>query len=111
MTKTIFNCVCVDISSEGKGVIKNGKDIIFCDGIFPGEKADVDILYHRAGVYFGKVKKLYNLSKDRIQPRCKICTSCGGCQYQQLDYKAQLKYKTKRVKEALTRIAHVKQEV
>lgn len=111
MTKTIFNCTCVDISSEGKGVIKNGKDIIFCDGIFPGEKADVDILYHRAGVNFGKVKKLYNLSKDRIQPRCKICTSCGGCQYQQLDYKAQLKYKTKRVKEALTRISKIDAEV
>ena len=111
ITKTIFNCTCVDISSEGKGVIKNGKDIIFCDGIFPGEKADVDILYHRAGVYFGKVKKLYNLSKDRIQPRCKICTSCGGCQYQQLDYKAQLKYKTKRVKEALTRISKIDTEV
>ena len=111
MTKTIFNCTCVDISSEGKGVIKNGKDIIFCDGIFPGEKADVDILYHRAGVYFGKVKKLYNLSRDRIQPRCKICTSCGGCQYQQLDYKAQLKYKTKRVKEALTRISKIDAEV
>ena len=62
-------------------------------------------------MFFGKVRKLYNLSKDRIQPRCKICTSCGGCQYQQLDYNAQLKYKTKRVKEALTRIAHVKQEV
>lgn len=111
MQKIVSNCLCVDISSEGKGVIKNGKDIIFCDGIFPNEKADVEILYHRAGVYFGKVKKLYNLSKDRIQPRCKICTSCGGCQYQQLDYKAQLKYKTKRVKEALTRIAHVKQKV
>lgn len=111
MQKIIFGCLCVDISSEGKGVIKNGKDIIFCDGVFPGEKADVEILYHRAGVYFGKVKKLYNLSKDRIQPKCKICTSCGGCQYQQLNYDAQLKYKTKRVKEALTRIAHVKQEV
>ena len=111
ITKTIFNCTCVDISSEGKGVIKNGKDIIFCDGIFPGEKADVDMLYHRAGVYFGKVKKLYNLSKDRIQPRCKICTSCGGCQYQQLDYKAQLKYKTKRVKEAITRISKIDADV
>ena len=111
MTKIISNCLCVDISSEGKGVIKNGKDIIFCDGIFPNEKADVEILYQRAGVYFGKVKKLYNLSKDRIQPRCKICTSCGGCQYQQLSYKAQLEYKTKRVKEALTRIAHIKCDV
>jgi 23S rRNA (uracil1939-C5)-methyltransferase len=101
----------IDLSSEGKGVVKIGKDIIFVDGLFPNEEADIEILYQRAGVYFGKVKKLYNLSKERIQPKCKICTSCGGCQYQQLDYKAQLKYKTKRVKEALTRIAHVKQEV
>ncbi len=111
MTKIISNCLCVDISSEGKGVIKNGKDIIFCDGIFPGEKADIEILYHRAGVYFGKVRKLYNLSEDRIQPRCKICTSCGGCQYQQYSYEAQLRSKTKRVKEALSRIAKVDTKV
>ena len=101
----------VDLSSEGKGVVKHYNDIIFVDGLFPNEEADIEILYHRAGVYFGKVKKLYNISKERIQPKCKICTSCGGCQYQQLAYAAQLKYKTKRVKEALTRIAHVKQDV
>ncbi len=108
MTKTIIKGKCVDISSEGKGVIKNGRDIIFCDGIFVGEEADIEILYQRAGVLYGKVKKLYNLSKDRIQPKCKVCTICGGCQYQQLDYKAQLDIKTKRVKDALNRIAHLK---
>ena len=101
----------VDLSSKGKGVVKYYNDIVFVDGLFPDEEADIEILYHRAGVYFGKVKKLYNLSKDRIQPRCKICTSCGGCQYQQLNYQTQLVSKTKRVKEALNRIAHVKQEV
>ena len=99
--------VATDLSSEGKGVVKYHNDIIFVDGLFPDEEADIEIMYHRAGVYFGKVKKLYNLSKERIQPKCKICTSCGGCQYQQLAYNAQLKYKTKRVKESLSRIAHV----
>ena len=98
---------CVDISSEGKGVVKNGRDIIFCDGLFPGEEADIEILYQRAGVLFGKVKKLYTLSKDRIQPKCKICTSCGGCQYQQIRYEKQLEFKTNRVKEAMKRIAHI----
>ena len=98
---------CVDISSEGKGVVKCGKDIIFVDGLFPNEEADIEILYHRAGVSYGKVRKLYQLSKDRIQPRCKICTSCGGCQYQQLKYSSQLFYKTKRVKDALKRIGGV----
>ena len=98
---------CVDISSEGKGVVKCGPDIIFCDGLFPGEEADVEVLYQRAGVSFGKVKKLYKLSKDRIQPKCKICTSCGGCQYQQIKYDAQLVFKTNRVKNAINRIAHL----
>ena len=98
---------CSDISSEGKGVVKIGKDIYFVDGLFNEEEADIEVLYQRAGVYFGKVKKLYRLSKDRIQPRCKVCTSCGGCQYQQINYQTQLEYKTKRVKEALRRIGNI----
>ena len=104
----IIKTICTDISSEGKGVVKYGKDVIFCDGLFPGETADIEILYRRAGVFFGKVRKLYNLSKDRIEPKCKVCSICGGCQYQQLNYQAQLLYKTKRVKDALNRIAHIK---
>ena len=102
---------CIDISSEGKGVVKYQKDIIFCDGLFIGEEADIEFLYQRAGVYFGKVRKLYSLSKDRIQPKCKICTSCGGCQYQQINYKKQLEYKTNRVKNAIKRIAKIDTKV
>ena len=102
---------CVDVSSEGKGVVKAGRDIVFCDGLFPNEEADIEILYQRAGVYFGKVKKLYTLSKDRIQPKCKICTACGGCQYQQIKYQKQLEFKTNRVKNAMQRIAHIDTEV
>ena len=102
---------CIDISSEGKGVVKVGRDIIFCDGLFPGEEADIQIIYQRAGVYFGKVKKLFALSRDRIQPKCKICTSCGGCQYQQINYQKQLEFKTNRVKNAINRIAHIDVEV
>ena len=110
MTK-IIQAKCTDISSEGKGVVKLGREVVFVDGLFPGEEADVEILYHRAGVNYGKVKKLYVLSKDRIQPKCKVCTSCGGCQYQQINYQAQLVYKTKRVKEALNRIGGIKSDV
>ena len=111
MQRNIIRGKCVDISSEGKGVVKVGKDIYFVDGLFIGEEADIEVLYQRAGVYFAKVKKLHTLSKDRIQPKCKVCTSCGGCQYQQINYKTQLEYKTKRVKEALNRIGGIKTPV
>ena len=107
----IIRSKCIDISSEGKGVVKCFKDTIFVDGLFIGEEADIELVYKRAGVWYGKIKKLYCTSKDRIQPKCKICTSCGGCQYQQLSYDAQLEIKTNRVKNALERIGHIKCEV
>ena len=33
----IVHGICIDLSSEGKGVIKLSKDIIFVDGLIPGE--------------------------------------------------------------------------
>lgn len=103
----VIRGICTDISSEGKGVVKDGKDIYFVDGLFVGEEAELQVQYSRSGVYFAKVSKLLKQSPNRIQPKCKICTSCGGCQYQQIDYKTQLEYKTNRVKNAMKRIAKV----
>jgi len=100
---------CVDISFEGKGVVKLSYGVVFVDGLFPGEEADIEILYKRAGSYFGRVARLINKSPDRIQPRCGVCTACGGCQFQQLSYKAQLEYKRNKVKDAFRR--HLKDEV
>jgi len=95
---------CIDVSNEGKGIVRYKKDIIFIDGLFLDEEADIEITYQRAGVYFGVIKKLYSFSKYRIQPKCKICSSCGGCQYQQISYDYQLILKTKRVKDAIKHI-------
>ena len=90
---------CIDISFEGKGVCKTELGIVFVDNCFIGEEAEIEILYKRAGNYFGKIKNLIVKSKERIQPKCKICSSCGGCQYQQISYNAQLEYKTNKVKD------------
>lgn len=100
---------CIDLSFEGKGVLKSEKGIVFVDGLFIGEEAEVYIQYRRAGQLYGKVRRLIKKSENRIQPLCGVCTACGGCQFQQLDYKAQLEYKTNKVKSALKR--HLKKDV
>ena len=102
---------CVDLSSEGKGIIKNYDKIIFVDGLFIGEEAEVELQYKRAQVYYGKIKKLNKISSYRIQPKCKVCSACGGCQFQQLSYEEQLRYKKHKVEEALIRIGHLKVKV
>ena len=43
MLNKIIRGKCTDISSEGKGVVKYHEDIIFCDGLFPNEEADIEI--------------------------------------------------------------------
>ena len=94
---------CVDLSFEGKGVVKLSYGTVFVDGLFPGEEAEIEIQYKRAGSFFGKVHRLISKSPDRIQPLCGVCTACGGCQFQQYDYSAQLKYKSNKVKDAFRR--------
>ena len=100
---------CVDLSFEGKGVVKLSYGTVFVDGLFPGEEAEIEIQYKRAGSYFGKVHRLIKKSEDRIQPLCGVCTACGGCQFQQYAYAAQLRYKQNKVKDAFRR--HLKKDV
>ena len=94
---------CVDLSFEGKGVVKLSYGTVFVDGFFPGEEAEIEIQYKRAGSYFGKVFRLIKKSPDRIQPKCGVCTACGGCQLQQLSYPAQLEFKRHKVEDAFRR--------
>ena len=98
-----FSGKCIDISFEGKGVVKTLYGTCFVDGLFPGEEAEIEIQYKRAGSYFGKVRRLIKKSEDRIQPLCGVCTACGGCQFQQYAYPAQLRYKTNKVRNAFKR--------
>lgn len=111
MKGQIVTANCIDLSFEGKGVAKFDQGIVFVDGLFPGEEAEIKITYIRAGTNFGKIKKLLSTSKDRIQPRCPVCTVCGGCQFQQLSYSAQLSFKKNKVKNAFLRTAKLDVEV
>ena len=97
---------CVDLTSEGKGVVKTGEQVIFVDALLLGEEAEIELTYSRKGVGYGKIKKLLSKSPDRIQPKCPVSTSCGGCVFQNATYEYELKYKKHKVEEALKRIGH-----
>ena len=105
--KNIITGKCVDISSEGKGVIKTVYGVIFVDALLLGEEAEIEVTYARKGVAYGKIKRLITKSIDRIQPLCPISTSCGGCVFQNVTYEYELRYKKHKVEEDLKRIGHL----
>ena len=98
---------CVDLSSEGKGIIKTVYGVIFVDSLLIGEEAEIEVTYVRNGVGYGKIKKLLSFSKERINPLCPISTACGGCTFQNASYEYELRYKKHKVEEDLKRIGHI----
>ncbi len=105
--KQIVSGECIDLSYEGKGVFKSGKDVVFVNDMYPGESGEVEIDYKRNGQLFGHVKHLSKKSKDREEPHCPYFYQCGGCQFQDYAYAAELLYKQNKVKEQFRKIAHM----
>lgn len=88
---------CLDLTRLGYGVVKIDDMIVFVPDLLPQEKALVKIIKVNKTYAIGKVIERYTQSKHRIQPKCSIFPSCGGCQLQHMDYEMQLKTKQAQV--------------
>jgi 23S rRNA (uracil1939-C5)-methyltransferase len=69
----------------------------------PGEEARVRIVDVERGRARGQLVGLRVASPRVVRPRCPHFGRCGGCQWQHLDYRAQLEQKTELVAAALRR--------
>jgi 23S rRNA (uracil1939-C5)-methyltransferase len=95
----------------GEALGRHDGKAIFVTGGLPGELVRVAVEDNRARFARGRVLDVIEPSPDRITPRCQHfgfdSTSCGGCQWQHIDYAAQLRYKTAIVREQLQRLGRI----
>ncbi len=96
------------LGSTGEGVGKVNGFTVFAHGGLPGETVKVKLESVKKTYAMGRVVDILQTSADRCEPVCPIYEECGGCQLQHLNYEVQLKIKTQQVKDALTRIGHLK---
>jgi 23S rRNA (uracil1939-C5)-methyltransferase len=97
----------IDIAEEGKGVGKTDDFVLFVDKAIPGDVADVQVYKSKKNFGEGKIVTLKEPSEYRVEPFCEHFGTCGGCKWQHMDYKGQLKFKQKSVADALGRIAKI----
>lgn len=81
----------IGINGEGIGYYK--KKPVFIDNVLIDEIVDVEITQEEEKYIFAKVKKIIKKSKDRVEPKCKLFSYCGGCQLQHVDYQKGLELK------------------
>ena len=93
-----------DLSHKGQGVGDYEGFTIFVPGVLIGDEVKVKIVRIRRNFALGELVEILKPSQDRIQNKCPVAYNCGGCQIQNLDYEAQLNFKTDLVKQNLKRI-------
>lgn len=73
----------------------------------PGDRVRVRIEREQGNVLFAWIEEIVTPSPVRIEPPCPYFGRCGGCDFQQLAYEAQLAAKSEMIRDCLHRIARL----
>lgn len=75
-----------------------------------GDEVRVRVKEKKGKVVFTGIVEILQASESRVQPGCEYFGVCGGCDFQQMSYAAQLEAKLAIVKDCLTRIGRINYE-
>ena len=89
----------------GLGLAHEAGKTIFVSLAAPGDRLRVHIDREQGKVVFASIVEIITPSPIRIEPPCPYFGSCGGCDFQQLNYEAQLIAKAEMIRDCLRRIA------
>jgi len=73
----------------------------------PGDHLRVQIDRVKGNVSFASIQEIITPSPNRVEPPCPYFGRCGGCDFQQLNYQAQLEAKAEIIKDSLRRLARI----
>jgi len=73
----------------------------------PGERVRVRIFRNHKNYSEADLVAVVRPAPERIAPRCPLFGTCGGCQYQNLAYAEQLRWKQRHVAELLRHMAKI----
>jgi 23S rRNA (uracil1939-C5)-methyltransferase len=73
----------------------------------PGDRLRVRVDQEKGTVCFASIVEVIEASPHRIEPPCPYFGRCGGCDFQQMSYQAQLDAKVEIIKDCLHRIGKI----
>jgi 23S rRNA (uracil1939-C5)-methyltransferase len=88
----------------GAGLARVDGQVVFIPGVCPGEQVQARVTALKAGYAEAALERVVQASVDRIDSPCPVAGRCGGCQWQHLDYPAQLRAKIAILCEDLQRL-------
>ena len=91
----------------GMGLAHAGGKTVFVSLAAPGDRVRVRIDREQGNLLFASIVEILTPSPVRVEPPCPYFGRCGGCDFQQLTYEAQLAAKADIIRDCLHRIARL----
>jgi 23S rRNA (uracil1939-C5)-methyltransferase len=91
----------------GMGLAHAGGKTVFVSLAAPGDRVRVAVDRRQGDVLFASIEEIVTPSPVRVEPPCPYFGRCGGCDFQQLTYEAQLAAKAEMIRDCLHRIARL----
>lgn len=106
----LIELIIEDMSVDGEGIGKYEGMAFFVKDAIVGDKIRARVTKLKRTYGYARVDEILEPSVDRTEPRCALHKRCGGCQIQAMDYKAQLAFKEKKVRNNLIRLGGFSEE-
>jgi 23S rRNA (uracil1939-C5)-methyltransferase len=110
--KNSFSFRILDVKIEK--IVPNGFGLAFAENLTifvplsaKGDRLRVRVNQLKGKTAFAEIVEILKPSPDRTEPRCPYFGRCGGCDFQQLNYEAQLAAKAGIVRDCLARIGRI----
>ena len=93
-----------DLGTSGEGIGRVDGYTVFVKDALIGDEIEAKIIKAKKNYGYGRLMNIIKASEYRIEAKCSVARQCGGCQIQQMNYKAQLLFKRSLVEGNLERI-------
>lgn len=95
------------LGNLGQGIARVDGWVVFVAYALPGERVRARVFRNQKSYSEADLLEVLEPSRDRVAPLCPLFGECGGCQYQNLAYPAQLAEKREQVAGLLRHMAGV----
>ena len=97
----------IDMTKDGLGVAKVDSQVFFVKNAILEDRVNAVITKVTTNVIYAKALEIVSKSKYRVESKCDVSNSCGGCQLLNLDYKKQIELKKQIVLNTISKIGKI----